>query len=196
MKKDGTVDLRIKRTKKAIKESFFELIETKGFEHISVKDITDGAMISRNTFYLHYADKYDLLDKICNELMRGLFFRVGKQVRRMQNTTMTVEGVATIILHGISAIDADKMAYRVLFSSSSADILNEKIASVINKMIDLFEIKIGKMDMLTRTFIVNGIIGVTRYYALNDVDDIEEKCMVFTSLVLGRTIEFFNSKVN
>lgn len=37
-KKDGTVDLRIQRTQKSIKQAFFELIEEEGFDHISVKD--------------------------------------------------------------------------------------------------------------------------------------------------------------
>lgn len=63
-KRDGTVDLRIKRTQKSIKNAFYELIEEKGFDHISVKDITERAMISRNTFYLHYNDKFDLLNKV------------------------------------------------------------------------------------------------------------------------------------
>ena len=63
-KKDGSEDLRIKRTQRAIKDAFYSLVEEKGFEHITVKDITERAMISRNTFYLHYEDKYDLLNKI------------------------------------------------------------------------------------------------------------------------------------
>lgn len=74
-KKDGTVDLRIQKTQKSIKQAFFELIEEEGFDHISVKDITARAMISRNTFYLHYSDKFDLLNKICDELVFKLFSR-------------------------------------------------------------------------------------------------------------------------
>lgn len=81
-KKDGTVDLRIQRTQKSIKQAFFELIEEEGFDHISVKDITARAMISRNTFYLHYSDKFDLLNKICDEIVFKLFLGVGKQLRR------------------------------------------------------------------------------------------------------------------
>lgn len=33
-KRDGTVDLRIKRTQKSIKNAFYELIEEKGFDTI------------------------------------------------------------------------------------------------------------------------------------------------------------------
>ena len=63
-------DLRIRRTKKSIRDAFFELIDENGFDSVTVKDITDRALISRNTFYLHYEDKFDLLNKISNELMR------------------------------------------------------------------------------------------------------------------------------
>jgi len=92
-KKDGTVDLRIQRTQKSIKQAFFDLIEEEGFDHISVKDITARAMISRNTFYLHYSDKFDLLNKICDELVFKLFLGVGKQKQENCELIHTVQQV-------------------------------------------------------------------------------------------------------
>lgn len=194
MKKDGTVDLRVKRTQKAIKNSFFELVEKKGFEHISVKDITDGAMISRNTFYLHYADKYELLNKICDDLMTTLFFRVGKQMRRVQRTNFTEESVATIISRGINAINTDKNAYRILFNGSSSDILTEKISIVVRRCLDLFVDDIGGIDEFSAQYIVSGMIGIIKYYTTNDVNDIDRKCLYFTKLHLGKFIEVANIK--
>lgn len=193
-KKDGTVDLRIKRTQAAIKTSFFELVEKKGFEHISVKDITDGAMISRNTFYLHYADKYELLNKICDDLMRTLFFRVGKQLRRVQKNYFTPESVATIISLGFSAIDTDRDAYRVLFNGSNGDVLTEKLKPVISRVLDLFTDDIGGVDVFSREYIVSGVIGLIKYYVTNDVDDIEQKCLHFAGLHLGKIIDVANEK--
>ena len=66
------VDLRVFRTHKMIKEAFFELMDTIGFDKITVQNLTQKAMISRTTFYLHYKDKYDLLDQIENEILDGL----------------------------------------------------------------------------------------------------------------------------
>lgn len=63
------VDLRIVRTKGAIRDALTELIEEKGFEAITVKDITTKANINRGTFYLHYQDKYDLMKKCQEEIM-------------------------------------------------------------------------------------------------------------------------------
>jgi len=40
------------------------LMNEKGFEHVTVRDITQRAEINRATFYRHYVDKYELLDTI------------------------------------------------------------------------------------------------------------------------------------
>ncbi len=61
-------DLRVKKTKALIKGAFIELVEAKGFDNVTVKDICNKAMINRNTFYLHYLDKIDLLTKLANEV--------------------------------------------------------------------------------------------------------------------------------
>lgn len=58
------VDRRIIRTKESIRDAFIALIEEKGFEAVSVSDITARANLNRGTFYLHYRDKYDLLEQI------------------------------------------------------------------------------------------------------------------------------------
>jgi len=57
------MDLRIKRTRKFIREAFFELLLEKGFPAVTVGDITERAMVNRSTFYRHFADKYDLAEK-------------------------------------------------------------------------------------------------------------------------------------
>ena len=43
------------------------LLFEKDFDTISIKEITEFAQIGRKTFYLHYIDKYDLLDQIVSE---------------------------------------------------------------------------------------------------------------------------------
>ncbi|EEL70861.1 hypothetical protein IGA_00005 [Bacillus cereus HuA3-9] len=60
--KSAYTDLRVARTKEAIRDALTELINEKGFDSITVKDITARANINRGTFYLHYRDKYDLFD--------------------------------------------------------------------------------------------------------------------------------------
>jgi AcrR family transcriptional regulator len=60
--KEEKLDPRVKRTRNLILRSFESLLAEKGFESISVQDVTDKAEINRATFYAHFPDKYALLD--------------------------------------------------------------------------------------------------------------------------------------
>ena len=62
-------DLRILRTRKLIMESFIDLSVKKNLKDITIKDITTEAMINRATFYYHFEDKYDLLEKVLSEVL-------------------------------------------------------------------------------------------------------------------------------
>lgn len=62
-------DPRVLRTRKLIMDSFMELSSKKEFKDITVKDITTEAMINRATFYYHFEDIYDLLDKVLSEVL-------------------------------------------------------------------------------------------------------------------------------
>ncbi|MEH7415101.1 TetR/AcrR family transcriptional regulator [Neobacillus drentensis] len=61
-------DPRILRTRKLIMDSFIELSGKKEFKDITIKDITTEAMVNRATFYYHFEDKYDLLEKVLSEV--------------------------------------------------------------------------------------------------------------------------------
>lgn len=50
-------------TQRHLRDVLMRLIRDKGYEHISIKDITDLAGIDRTTFYLHFKDKDDLFTK-------------------------------------------------------------------------------------------------------------------------------------
>jgi len=58
------VDRRIVKTQEALKKAVIELMTEKKFDDITIQDIADRANVNRGTIYLHYQDKYDLLDKL------------------------------------------------------------------------------------------------------------------------------------
>ncbi|MBL8120438.1 MAG: TetR/AcrR family transcriptional regulator [Anaerolineae bacterium] len=65
-------DPRVIRTRKLLRESLLALIRSKGFDSISVQDITDHATLNRATFYLHYADKHDLMQNVVRDTLLEL----------------------------------------------------------------------------------------------------------------------------
>lgn len=56
------LDPRVKRTRQLLEQAFMEVINEKGFQSITVQDITERAGVNRATFYAHFADKFALLD--------------------------------------------------------------------------------------------------------------------------------------
>ena len=52
--KTNSVDLRVMRTRQLLEESFLALMEEKGFQSVTVQDITNRATINRATFYAHF----------------------------------------------------------------------------------------------------------------------------------------------
>lgn len=64
-------DLRVRRTRKLLRQALIELTIEKGFAAVTVQDIAERAMVNRATFYRHYLDKYDLLDQYTNEIYDG-----------------------------------------------------------------------------------------------------------------------------
>ncbi len=62
------VDLRVVKTRRSIEAAFVKLLKSKSFEHITVQNILDEALVNRKTFYKHYEDKYNLADVMIERL--------------------------------------------------------------------------------------------------------------------------------
>ncbi len=71
-------NLRVKRTKILLREALIALIEEKGFDALTVGDLTERAMVSRAAFYRNYQDKYDLVEQIFEEAMKMLLDAVAE----------------------------------------------------------------------------------------------------------------------
>ncbi len=73
-------NLRVRRTQKLLREALIDLIEERGFDALTVGEITERAMVSRAAFYRNYQDKYDLVEQIFAEVMQALFDAVSEPV--------------------------------------------------------------------------------------------------------------------
>ena len=63
------IDRRRRYTLSVIQEAFFALLAEVGFAKMTVADICRRADINRGTFYLHYEDKFALLDALIDEAL-------------------------------------------------------------------------------------------------------------------------------
>ncbi|RSI31374.1 TetR/AcrR family transcriptional regulator [Streptococcus sanguinis] len=61
-----------RKTEERIETSLLQLMKEQTFETINIRQLIDLAEVNRSTFYRHYLDKYDLLEKIEDRLLGDL----------------------------------------------------------------------------------------------------------------------------
>ena len=66
------MDRRVRKTRAQLRQGLAELLKEKSIKEITVKELVEKVDINRSTFYLHYADIYDMMEKIENELTREI----------------------------------------------------------------------------------------------------------------------------
>ena len=59
-------------TVKRIQDAMLALLDEKDFERITVQDVCTHAEINRSTFYRHYLDIYDLMEKLERKIQSGI----------------------------------------------------------------------------------------------------------------------------
>jgi AcrR family transcriptional regulator len=73
------VQRRVARTKAAIEDAFVQLVLERGYDKVTVEDITDRADLARATFYVHYPNKEAVQFSVFNRLTEDLVQRIADQ---------------------------------------------------------------------------------------------------------------------
>ncbi len=138
---DNKSDLRVIRTRHMIKTAFLELMEEVGFAKITVEGITKKAFISRNTFYLHYTDKYDLLNSLEEEVLVGLKEIVKDMPFEIMKSKGLADGKPISALTSVYRYVSDNSRFFSLMINENGDPsflhkLSETIRTIINNGIE------------------------------------------------------------
>ena len=123
-------DRRILRTRQFIMDAFAELLEQKPFEKIGINEIADLANINRSTFYLHFEDKYALLDEYIAELLKDL--QEQSEVLAHATEFSGVENSLRIVL---SCLYDRKSQFRILFKKENSPYFQPRFKAIILNVI-------------------------------------------------------------
>lgn len=88
----STIDIRKQKTRAALINALVQLMEEQNVHSISVKQLCSKAQINRSTFYAHYLDMPDFLEKITQEMAYGLVIIVTDN--NENNSILLKEGAA------------------------------------------------------------------------------------------------------
>src|SRR5690606_1442183 len=81
------------RTKQHFKQAFTELINEKGYSHVTVTDIVQRAAYNRATFYLHFLDKPHITEELKQEMFEQI--KTKSMERYEPGKTITTESLDT-----------------------------------------------------------------------------------------------------
>jgi AcrR family transcriptional regulator len=107
------VDRRIRRTQQLLGDALVELILEKGYENVSIKDITDRADVAYVTFYRHYKDKDELLMQRLKESLTELITHIEASAQQTQETFSAIHDGLVIFAHA----QKNSSLYRTLLSN-------------------------------------------------------------------------------
>lgn len=112
-------DHRVRYTKMVIKNSLLELMRERSISKVTVTDICKKANINRNTFYSHYANQFELLSNIEDELY--------EEIRQVVEHTMNLEASEKLSYEICKYIKANRNICEVLFSENGDKDFLERI---------------------------------------------------------------------
>ena len=123
------LDPRIKRTRSLLKTALLNLIDETGFDAITVRDLTDRAEINRATFYQHYLDKFDLLEKSIKNELQDLVTTV--EPRNREEFTITGGEPSPIHIRLFEYISEHAYFFQVMMGKNGVPSFQHQVASQI-----------------------------------------------------------------
>ncbi len=124
---EDKIDRRVKRTRSLLGEALMSLILEKGYEAVTIRDISERADVAYVTFFRHYKSKDELLAQRLQAGLRDLQTRIEAAARHARaNVTDSAEG-QLIFEH----VQANNRLYRVLMRSQGANRVRQQTLTAI-----------------------------------------------------------------
>lgn len=184
--KDGKVDRRVQKTKKAIYTALFGLMKEKPLDLISVTELAERANINRKTFYSHYATIPDVLDESMNETAYTLSVLI-------KELTPEYEILAPrYIMRFLSLLMEDKNnPIKEVLRSQNSGLLLKKLTEVIqsaiiqelkrtNSLPDISE----EYYLMIGSFIASGILSVYNEWVVSSYEiDLDQVSVLLSTMI-------------
>ncbi len=153
-------------TKLAIKTALIQQVEEVGFERVTVKNLALTAQINRGTFYLHYSDKY----KVMEDLQQELLMELERYVKHVQPVdafqTLKMGQLYQPFIKVITCIKDHAPAFRMLLGEQGSPSFTQKMKTIFgNHILDRLsavreEVRDPEFQQYLQAFIASAILGV------------------------------------
>lgn len=173
-------DLRIIKTETAIENAFLELIEEKGFANVQIMEIAKRAYVNRNTIYLRYGAKEDIITAILNKSYNRILNDL--DIEKLKKTKFIRREIEKMFVTLLTSLYSEIELYRIVLTDPNLSGYIDKIVKKTRTM--MFNgIKENKNNEIIINYILNGVYGIIRLWIIYDTGTIEENANVLSYLV-------------
>lgn len=130
MDKDVKMDRRVSRTRRQLRNALMALILERGYNAVTVEDITDRADLGRTTFYLHYRDKDGLLIESLEAIAEDLKNQVEQAAGLKMETGQVFSNPVSIVFRHV---DVHRDLYRVILKGEGGSLAASRIRDIIEE---------------------------------------------------------------
>ncbi|KQX46809.1 MULTISPECIES: TetR/AcrR family transcriptional regulator [unclassified Paenibacillus] len=139
-------DPRILRTRQLLKDAFVELLQEMDIEKISVNRIAERATINRVTFYLHYRDIPDMLEKMADDMIGDIN---GILNCAPGNQNSTEEEDWPLLVNLLEHIAEHAKFYKVILASKRTPIFTERLLKLLTELVTARVERMGNESFLS-----------------------------------------------
>lgn len=151
------MDLRVKKTKRAIRSAFYALIQEKPLEKITVRELAEKAEINKTTFYAHYETIYDLVRQLEQET-------VDEVVQNLTTAQDLLDSPRSFIRDLYAILNEQSQDWGMFPATSMASFAQELRTAILKKA-QQEGIETSRYEDIgaVLVFIVNGLLGIQRF---------------------------------
>ena len=124
---EDQIDRRVKRSRRLLGEALMALILEKGYEVVTIRDITERADVAYVTFFRHYGSKDELLAQCLQDGLRDLQTRIETAARQTRADVVDSAEGRLIFEH----VQLNGPLYRVLMPSQGASQVRQQTLTAI-----------------------------------------------------------------
>jgi len=110
------------QTRRQLIETTMQLVLEKGYDTISIQDITDRADLGRGTFYIHFKDKEEIVWTVFQELFRTLEQEAHRQLDR-NAPGVEYYGLLNIFHHA----EKNRDLYKIMLGGKGSALLTARV---------------------------------------------------------------------
>ena len=182
-------------TARKMNKALIELLETKDFDYITIKEICEKAEVNRSTFYLHYENTRDLLiESIENIRLDFLkYFNADKNTIKLKIRNGTLKELNFItsdyLIPFLNFIKDNRRIFKITVSKSSdmdsENIFRKMFQHVFNPIMERFNCPEDERIYIIN-FYINGITAVIMEWIKNECSLSPEKvCCIIKKCILN-----------